>query len=110
MFSFAFWVIRTLKCEVVIFPKCESAGVPVRPFKYIDAPILIIACAPCMHARDVHAQCDITRFAYDVNHVTMMSPVFTFHSCHIGMRWHDVICVRVVGTPRHYGSHCMGMT
>ena len=56
MFSFAFWVIRALKCEVVNFPKFESAGVPVRPFEYLDMPILIIACAPCMHVCDAHAQ------------------------------------------------------
>ena len=108
MFSFAFWVIRTLKCVAVIFPKFELAGVPVRPFEYLDMPILIIVCAPC--TRDAHAQRDVTRFASCVNHVTMTSPAFAFHSCHVGMRWHDVISVRVVGTPRHYGSHCMGMT
>ena len=109
MFSFAFWVIRTLKCEAVIFPKFESAGVPVRPFRYLDAPILFIARVPCSHAHDMHAQRDVTRFASCVNHVTMTSPAFAFHSCHIGMRWHDVISVCVVGTPRHYGSHRMGM-
>ena len=48
MFSFAFWVIRTLKCEAVIFLKFELAGVPIRPFEYLDAPILIIAHAPCL--------------------------------------------------------------
>ena len=110
MFSFAFWVIRTLKCEAVIFPKFESAGVTVRPFEYLDTPILIIAHVPCTHARDAHAQRDVTRFASCENHVTMMSPVFSFHSCHIGMRWHDVISVHSVGTPCHYGSHRMGMT
>ena len=108
MFSFAFWVIRALKCVVVIFPKFESAGIPVRLFEYLDAPILIIACAPCMHSRDAHAQRDITTFTYDANHVTMTSPAFAFHSCYVGMRWHDIIGVRVVGTPRHYGLHCMG--
>ena len=110
MFSFAFWVIRALKCEAVIFPKFELAGVPVRPFEYLDAPILIIAHAPCTHARDTHAQCDISRLTYDVNHVTMTSSAFVFHSCHIGMRWHDIIGVRIVGTPCHYGLHRMGMT
>ena len=79
MFLFAFWVIRALKCEVVNFPKFESAGVPIRPLEYLDVPILIIACAPCMCAHDVHAYRDVTRFAYDVNHVTMMSQ----HSCSI---------------------------
>ena len=86
MFSFAFWVIRALKCEAVNFPKFESAGIPVRPFEYLDAPILIIACVPCMHVHDVHAHHDITRFTYDANHVTMTSPAFTFHSCHIETR------------------------
>ena len=51
MFLFAVWVIRALKCEAVNFPKFESAGIPVRPFEYLDAPILIIACAPCMCVR-----------------------------------------------------------
>ena len=55
MFSFAFWLIRALKCEAVIFPKFESAGVPVRPFKYLDVPILIIARAPFTHTRNAHA-------------------------------------------------------
>ena len=110
MFSFAFWVIRALKCEAVNFVKFESAGVPVRPFELLDAPILIIACVPCMHAHDVHAQCDVTRFASYANHITMVSPAFAFHLCHIEMRWHDIIGVRVVGSPRHHGLHHMGMT
>ena len=110
MFSFAFWVIRTLKCEVVNFVKFESAGVPVRPFEYLDAPIIIIAHAPCMHAHDTHAQRDVTRFSSYTNHVTVMSPAFVFHSCHIETRWHDIIGVHVVGTPCHHGSHHMGMT
>ena len=110
MFLFAFWVIRALKCEEVNFVKFESAGVPARPFEYLNAPILIIAHAPCSHTHDAHAQHDITRFAYDVNHVTMMSPAFAFHSCHVEMRWHDIIGVCVVGTPCHHGSHHMGMT
>ena len=62
-----------------------------------------------MHVHDAHAHCDITRFAYDANHVTMMSLAFAFHLCHIGMRWHEVIIVHAVGTPCHHGSHCMGM-
>ena len=103
MFSFAFWVIRTLKCEAVNFVKFKSAGIPIRPFKYLDVPILIVARAPCTHAHDVHAQRDVTRFAYDANHVTMMSPAFAFHSCHVETRWHDVIGVHIVG------SHSMGM-
>ena len=110
MFSFAFWVIRALKCEEVNFVKFESAGVPVRLFEYLDMPILIIACAPCMHACKVHAHRDMTRFAYDANHVTMMSPAFVFRLCHVETRWHDVIGVHIVGTPHHHGLHHMGMT
>ena len=110
MLSFAFWVIRTLKCEAVNFLMFKLAGVPVRLFEYLSTPILIIAHAPCMHARDAHAQCDITRFAYDANHVTMMSPAFAFHLCHMEVRWHDVIGVHIVGTPHHHGLHCMGRT
>ena len=109
MFSFAFWVIRTLKCEVVNFLKFKLAGEPVRPFEYLRVPILFIACVPCMHTSDVHAHCDTTRFTYDANHITMTSPVFTFHLCHVEMRWHSVIGVCIVGTPRHHGLHCMGM-
>ena len=109
MFSFAFWVIRTLKCEVDIFPKIESAGVHVRLFEYLDASILIITCAPCSRTCDAHAQHDVTRFASYANHVTMTSPAFVSHSCHVAMMWHDVISVRILGTARHYGSHRMGM-
>ena len=109
MFSFAFWVIRALKCGAVNFIKFESAGVPIRPFEYLDAPILIKAHVPCMHTCDTHAHCDVTRFGYDANHITMTSPEFAFHSCHIETRWHDIIGVRVVGTPCHHGSHHMGM-
>ena len=109
MFSFAFWVIRALKCEGVNFIKLELVGVPVRPFEYLDMPILIIAHAPCMRACNVHAHCDVTMFTYHVNHITMTSPAFAFHSCHVEMRWHDVFGFHVVGTPCHHGSHCMGM-
>ena len=79
MFSFAFWVIRALKCEAVNFLGFELAGIPVRSFKFLSTPILIIACVPCMHACDMHAHHDVTRFAYDVNHIPMTSPVFAFH-------------------------------
>ena len=96
MLLFAFWVIRALKCEVVNFVKFKSAGVPVRPFKYLDAPILSKARAPCTCAHDAHAHCDITRFTYDANHVTMMSPAFVFHLCHVETRWHDAIGVHIV--------------
>ena len=110
MFSFAFWVLRALKCDAVNFPKFESADITVRLIEYLDVPIFIIACAPSMRACDMHAHCDITRFTFDANHVIMMSLVFTYHLCHIEMRWHDVIGVRIVGTPHHHGLHCMGMT
>ena len=63
-----------------------------------------------MHMSDEHAHHDITRFTYDTNHVTMMSPVFAIHLGHIEMRWHDNISVCVVETPHHHGSHHMGMT
>ena len=109
MFLFAYWVFRALKCEVVNFIKFKTAGIPVRPFKYLDTPILIIAHGPCTCACDAHAQRDVTRFAYDANHVTMTSPAFAFHLCDVERRWHDVIGVRVVETPCHHGSHRMGM-
>ena len=86
----------------------SSSGVPIRPFEYLDVPILIIAHAPCMHAHDAHAHRDVTRFTYDVIHVTVTSPVFVFHLCH-ERRWHDVIGVRIEGTPRHHGLHHMGL-
>ena len=109
MFSFAFWVIRALKCETVNFLKFKSAGIPVRLFEYLSTPILIVSHAPCTHTTNAHAHHDITRFTYDVSHITMMSPVFAFHSCHIEMRWHDILSVCIVGTPHHHGSHSMGM-
>ena len=109
MLSFAFWVIRALKFEAVNFVKFKSAGIPVRPFEYLDTPILIIAHVPCTGVHDAHAQRDVTRFAYDANHITMTSPAFVFHSCHVETRWHDIIVVRIVATPRHHGPHCMGM-
>ena len=109
MFSFEFWVIRTQKCEVVNFLKFELAGIPVRPFEYLSAPILIIACVPCTRSCDAHAHHDVTRFAYDVNHITITSPAFMSLLCHIEMMWHDVLGVCVVGTPCHHGSHHMGM-
>ena len=63
----------------------------------------------CMRAHDAHAHHEVTRFAYDANQVTVTSPVFAFHSCHVGMRWHDVIGVHVAGTLCHHGLHHMGM-
>ena len=86
MFSFPLWEIRALKCEVVNFIKFESAGIPIRPFEYLDMPILIIACAPFTCVCNAYAYHDVTRFVYDVNHVTMMSPAFAFHLCHVEAR------------------------
>ena len=109
MFLFAFWVISTQKCEAVNFLKFESAGVPIRLFEYLSVSILIIAHVHCTCSCDTHAHHDITRFTYDVNHVTMMSPAFVFHLCHVRMMWHDVIGVHIIGTPCHHGLHCMGL-
>ena len=60
---------------------------------------------------NAHAHCDAARFTYDVNHVTRMSPAFTFHSCHVGMRWHVIIGVCVEVSPYHHGfaSHMDGI-
>ena len=55
MFSFAFWVFSTQKCETVNFPKFESACVTTRLLGYLGAQFLFIAHAPCMHVHDVHA-------------------------------------------------------
>ena len=93
MFSFAFWVIWTFNCEVVNFLKFKSAGIPIRQFEYLSVPILIRAHVPCTCTCDAHANHDVTRFAYDANHVTMTSQAFTFHSYHVGMMWHDVMGV-----------------
>ena len=109
MFSFAFWVIRTLKYEAVNFLKFKLAGIPIRPFESSSTLILIIAHAPCIHLHNVHAHHDVTRSTYDANHITMTSPAFMFHSCHVVMRWYDIISVHIVGTPCHHGLHCMGM-
>ena len=76
MFSFAFCIIRTLKCEVVNSLKFKLAGIPIRLIKYLGIPILFRAHAPCMCTHDAHANHDVTRFAYYANHVTMTSPVF----------------------------------
>ena len=63
-----------------------------------------------MHAHDAHAYHDVTRLTYDVNHITLTSPVFVFHLCHVGMIWRDIVGVHVVGTLCHHGSHHTGMT
>ena len=63
--------------------------VHARPLRYLDMPYLFGVHVPCMCMHVAHARCDITRFAYNMNHIMMMSSVFMFHSCHIGMRWHD---------------------
>ena len=81
MFLFAFQIFSTWRCEAVIFPKFESACVHARPLRYLDMPYIFKAHAPCMCTCDVHARCDVTRFAYNVNHIIMMSSVSMFHSC-----------------------------
>ena len=94
MFSFAFCVFSTHKCEAVNFLEFWSACVNARPHRYFGVLFLIIACAPCTFS-DAHANHDVTRFAYDANHVTMTSPAFAFHLWHGGMRLHDVIGVHL---------------
>ena len=87
----------------------ELAGIPVRLFKYLGMPISFRAHVPCTCVYDAHAHHDVTRYAYDANHITMTSPAFAFHSCHVGMMWHDVIGVCIVVAPHHHGLHCLGM-
>ena len=47
----------------------------------------------------VHASCMPNvmslGFAYGANHIIMTSLAFAFHSCHVGMRWHDLIGVGI---------------
>ena len=64
-----------------------------RPLNYLDTLVLQ------EHMRHVH-KCVLYMpdmmslgFTYNVNHVIMMSVAFALHSCHIGIRWHDVIGV-----------------
>ena len=60
MLSFAFWVIRALKCEAVNFPKFKLAGITIRLFEYLDMPILIIAHVPWTHVRGQQADLHVT--------------------------------------------------
>ena len=46
MLLFAFWVVSTQKCDVVNFLKSMSAGIPIRPFEYLSAPISLRAHSP----------------------------------------------------------------
>ena len=64
MFSYPFWVFRTLKCEAVNFLKFELAGVPVGLFEYLSDPILF---------KHVHHACV---------HVMRM-PIMTSHGSHM---------------------------
>ena len=73
------WHVSTPKCEAVIFAKLGSACVYTRPLDYLDALVLHRAHAPCMHTCIMHARCDVIQFAYNANHVTMMSVAFAFH-------------------------------
>ena len=93
MFLFALWVFSTQKCEAVMFVIFGSACVHARPLNYLDVPVLLRARAPCPCACIMHAQHNVTRVHINVNHVIMMSLAFTFHSCQLKMRWHDVIGV-----------------
>ena len=109
MFLFAFWTFRTQKCEVVMFSKFKSACLHSRPLRYLDVPYLYRAHAPCMHTHVMHGRNDVMRFTYNVIHIIMMSLEFTFHSCHVGIRWHDVIGACISLTPCHHGSLCISM-
>ena len=79
----------------VTISKFELACMHTRPLKSLETPYLYRACAPSMHAHDVHSRHDVTRFANKANYVIIASFAFVFHSCHVGMRWHDVIGVHV---------------
>ena len=109
MFLFAFWVFSTQNCEAVIFTQFKLACMHARPLEYLDMLFLHRACVPCTCVCIAHARCDVTRFAYNASHIIMTSSAFAFHSCHIGMRWHDVISVSVAWTPCHHGLLCIGM-
>ena len=50
--------------------------------------IMVITKKLASHVHDAHAHHNITRFTYDTNHVTMMSPAFMFHLCHVDVRLH----------------------
>ena len=71
-------------CEVVIFSKFELSFMHTRPLRYLDAPHL-------MHMPDV------TSLGSHImqNNIIMMSLAFAFHSCHVGIMWHDVIGVHI---------------
>ena len=85
--------LEYLKCEVVIFSKFRSACVHARPLDYLDVLVLHTAHAPCTHTHVLYARCDATRFAYNANHIVIMSLSFAFHSSHVGMKWNDIIGV-----------------
>ena len=74
MFLFAFWVISTQKCVVVNFHKFKSAGIPIRPFKYLGMPILIKAHVPCTCTCSMHAHHDVTRFVLENHQVWVVPP------------------------------------
>ena len=62
-----------------------------RPLDFLDVLVLHREHEPCMCTHMMHAQCDVT----NANLVVMTSLAFAFHSCHVGIRWHDVIGVHV---------------
>ena len=53
------------------------------PLDYLDMLDLHRAHVPFMGTCVMHARNDVTRFAYNMNHVIMMSVAFTFHLWHI---------------------------
>ena len=95
MFSFAFQVLSTGKCEAAIFAKFKSACMHTRPHRYLYTVYIFRGHVPCMCAHAAHARCDVTRFAKNVNHIIMTSSAFMFHLRHVGMMWHDVIGVHI---------------
>ena len=80
--------------ETVIFNKFGPACMHPRPLDYLDVLALYRAHVSCACPCIMHARHDTT-FAYNANHVIMMSSAFAFHSCHVGVRWHDIIGVHL---------------
>ena len=109
MFLFAFRVIGALKCEAVIFPKFESAGIPIRLFEYLD---VFFNYSMCVMPARVRCTCLTSRHKVSIMCKPRHHDVNSIHVPYVplGMRWHDIIGVHVVGTPHHYGMHRMGMT
>ena len=91
MFPFAFWVIGTWVCEAV---KVGSACMHTSLLDYLGKPELLKECLPYACVSQMpHVM--LLGFAYNVNHVNMMSSGFEFHPCHVGLTWHDIIGVHI---------------